>query len=264
MCTIAVLQGIRADFPVILATNRDEFFARKSAGPSRLMSHPNVVGGRDLEALGTWMGVSEQGLFVGVTNQRTFALPNKALRSRGELVMNALAKGSIEAALSYVQEVDPSHYNAFNLMLGDARGMYVAYGREQTTALEVERVPDGIHVLPNDRLDSPDFFKVSRAKELLQPLIHARWETLSAGLRAVLSDHATAPLEQIPEPPHGAPFDRARIRQLSSLCVQTPSYGTRSSTIVALKPGGVGHFLYADGPPDRSEFNDVRSLFYED
>jgi uncharacterized protein with NRDE domain len=263
MCTIVVMQGVRRDLPVVLATNRDEFFARKSTGATLLQRHPNVVGGRDLEALGTWMGVSEHGLFVGVTNQRTFVPPNRALRSRGELVINALAAGSVEAASAYVKSVDPSHYNAFNLMFGDARGMFVAYGREQPTALNVEAVPEGIHVLPNDRLDSPDFFKVGRAQQLLAPLAQAPWEQLSQGLRALLSDHATAALDDIPEPPPGALFDRERIRQLSSLCVATPSYGTRSSTIVALTPGHVAHYLYADGPPDQSEFVDVRSLLYE-
>jgi uncharacterized protein with NRDE domain len=263
MCTIIVISGVRSDFPVVLATNRDEFFARQSSGPTRLMHNPNVVGGRDLQALGTWMGVSAHGMFVGVTNQRTFAPPNRALRSRGELVMNALAAGTTEAALSYVESVDPSHYNAFNLMFGDARGLYAAYGREQGS-LEVERVPNGVHVLPNDRLDCPDFFKVTRAQELIRPLAHASWDELSQGLRDVLADGATAALEQIPEPPQGAPFDRERIRQLSSLCVKTNSYGTRSSTIVALSAGRVEHYFYADGPPDESEFVDVTSLLYGD
>lgn len=261
MCTIIVLRNVRSDFPLVLATNRDEFYARKSAGPARILETPRTVGGRDLHAGGTWMGVTEHGLFVGVTNQRTFLPPDPAKRSRGELVMRALQEGDAERIGRLLAREDGREYNAFNLLFGDARALYAAYGRADVREIEVEPVPEGIHVLPNDRLDAPDFFKVERARTLLADHVRAPWPELRARLVATLADGDMPPLEAISAPPEGSSFDRPLLARLAALRVRTPVYGTRSSTIVALTAGGVGEYLYADGPPDQTDFVDVKPLF---
>jgi uncharacterized protein with NRDE domain len=260
MCTILALCRARGDYPLVLATNRDEFYARPSAGPAQILESPRSVGGRDLRAHGTWMGVTEHGLFVGVTNQRTLRAPDATKRSRGELVMQALALREPEAIRRFLGSLDGAAYNPFNLMFGDARVLYVAYGRE-APSIEVEEVPDGVHLLPNDRLDSPQFWKVERAKELIEPHVGEAWPLLSARLEACLADGALPPLELLPELPPGAPFDKPTLQRLAALCVRTPGYGTRSSTVVALAPGRVAHFAYADGPPDQTAFVDVLPLY---
>jgi uncharacterized protein with NRDE domain len=261
MCTIIALRGLRSDFPLVLATNRDEFYARRTAGAARILDNPSSVGGRDLEAGGTWMGVTKGGLFVGVTNQRTFVPPDRSRRSRGELVMRALACADVESIRGMLAGEDGRAYNSFNLMFGDARALYAAYGRVGTRDIEVEAVPEGIHVLPNDRIDAPDFVKVRRARELLAGHEQAPWAELQSRLMTTLADGLVPPLEAIPEPPAGSPLDRALIARLAALCVRTPLYGTRSSTLVALTPGGVGAYLYADGAPDQTAFVDVTGLF---
>lgn len=260
MCTIIALRKVRSDFPLVLATNRDEFYARRTSGPVRIVEQPSTVSGQDLEAGGTWMGVTAAGLFVGVTNQRTFAPPDRTKRSRGQLVLRALASADVESIRRLLGGVDGREYNPFNLMFGDAQVLYAAYGRVDTREIEVEPVPEGVHVLPNDRLDAPDFLKVERAKQLLIDHVHTPWPELRARLAATLADGVVPPIEAIPEPPRGT-LDRALIARLAALCVRTPAYGTRSSTIVALTPGGVGEYLYADGAPDQTEFVDVKGLF---
>src|SRR5689334_13632751 len=127
------MRGVRADCPLVLATNRDEFYARETAGPSRLLESPSTVGGRDLVAQGTWMGVTREGLFVGITNQRTLAASGRPPppRSRGELVLQALSLGSVDAITRMVAAVDARAYNAFNLMWGDASALMVGYGRDE-------------------------------------------------------------------------------------------------------------------------------------
>lgn len=261
MCTIIALNGMRADGTLVLATNRDEFFARPTSGPGRLLEHPRTVAGRDLAGPGTWMGVTEDGLFVGVTNQRGFVGRDPEKRSRGEVVLQALAAGSTAAVLAYVRTLDARVYNDFNLLWGDASSLYVAYGRSAQRELEIERVPPGLHVLPNDRLDSPDFVKVERARALLTPYIDAPLATLTGALEQVLADRQLPPLEAIPAPPLEGRLDRALLRELAALCVRTPGYGTRSSTVVALGPKGVLAYRYADGPPDSTPFVDVTGLF---
>lgn len=261
MCTIIALFGARADYPLVLATNRDEFYARPTGGPARLFDAPPAVGGVDKQAGGTWMGVTSEGLFVGITNQRTFTPPDRGKRSRGELVMKALSLREPRAVRAWLADVDARDYNAFNLMFGSARELYAAYGRERDRAIEIEAVRRGLHVLPNDRLDSPDFLKVARAKALLDPVVERPFPELIEALKSTLADAHLPPPEALPDPPPGAPFDKPMLQRLAALCVTTPVYGTRSSTIVALREGEVGEYLYADGPPGVTPFVDVRGLF---
>jgi uncharacterized protein with NRDE domain len=263
MCTVLVLNGVRADYPVVLATNRDEFYARPSGGPELLLPSPRSVGGRDLLAHGTWMGVTEQGLFVGVTNQRTLAPADRSKRSRGELVLTALAIGERDAITRMLRGVDGREFNAFNLLWGDADELWVAYAREGRSKLEIEPVPRGLHVLPNDRLDSPGFPKVQRARALLEPQLELGFEQLVQVLAHTLADRERPALEQVAALAEGSSLSPELVRELSALCVRTPLYGTRSSTIVALSPGRVAHYLYADGAPDTTPFVDVMGLFRE-
>jgi uncharacterized protein with NRDE domain len=264
MCTIILFRHVHPEFPLLVAANRDEFYARRTAAPEVLQAEPRVVGGRDLERGGTWMGVTEAGFFVGISNQRTFAPPDPSRRSRGELVLSALARGEARAARELLLSIDAREYNPHNLVFGDAESLHVAYAREGVERVSIEAVPDGVHVLPNDRLDSPDFPKVARALELARPLARRPWSELAVELPRVLADRATPPLESIAAPPEtpAAPawLTREVLRSLQAICVHTSAYGTRSSTILALAPGRVAHYLFADGPPSEARFDDVTGL----
>ena len=261
MCTIVVLRGVRADYPLVIATNRDEFYARAASGPMRLLAQPATVGGQDRVKGGTWMGVTRDGLFVGVTNQRTLVPPDPAKRSRGELVLSALRLGERAAIMDMLQGLDARDYNAFNLMWGDAEALFVAYARDGRATLEIEPVPEGVHVLPNDRLDDAESPKVARARALLAPYVHGDFATLESALERTLADRVRPELAALPDWPLPTTMTRELLRELSALCIRTPLYGTRSSTLLALTPGGVGKYLYADGPPDETEFVDVTPLF---
>ncbi len=264
MCTIILFRHVHPEFPLLVAANRDELYARRTAAPDVLQTHPRVVGGRDLERGGTWMGVTEEGFFVGISNQRTFAPPDPSRRSRGELVLSALARGGASATGELVLSIDARQYNPFNLVFGDADTLHVAYAREGVKTVDVETVPEGVHVLPNDRLDSPDFPKVARALELALPLARRPWLDLATELPQMLADRASPPLEAIAPPPRapGVPawLTREVLRSLQAICVHTPTYGTRSSTILALGPRKVVHYLFADGAPDAAPFADVTKL----
>jgi uncharacterized protein with NRDE domain len=261
MCTIVALVRVLPDYPLILATNRDEFFARPSTGPGVLVDTPRAVGGRDRVAGGTWMGATAGGLFVGVTNQRSFTPPDPEKRSRGAVVLEALRLGDAEAVRRYVEALDGREFNAFNLMWGGVEGLYAAYAREHTRALTIEPVPPGVHVLPNDVLDSPAFHKVARAKELLADAASLPFADCLGRLEQVLHDRAPADLDSLRGTPESTRLDPAFLRALSALAVVTPHYGTRSSTITAYGPdGALSHYRYADGPPG-TPFVDVMPLF---
>ncbi len=264
MCTIVILRHIHPEWPLVLAANRDELYARPADGPRVLSAAPRlIVGGRDLERQGTWMGVTDGGFFVGLTNQRGSANLTRAPRSRGEVVLNALSAGSVEETDRYLSSLDAREYNPFNLLYGDAGQLRVAYARPDSERIQREDVPPGVHVLPNDVLDTPAMPKVARARKLAEKAARKPWPETVEALQAALADHLLperAP-ELLPEE-EGLPELRERIRQYQALCIHTPGYGTRSSAIVALAPGRVAHYLASDAAPCQGPYQDVTPLLY--
>jgi len=270
MCTVVLLVGVHADYPVLVAANRDEFYAREATAPLVLLESTRAVGGRDLRAGGTWMGVNAHGLFVGLTNQRTWAGPAPSKRSRGDVPLGVLGCHSRNEAEDYLRSLDAREFNEFNLVYGDASGLRCAYARGVGAAMTFEDVAPGVHVLPNDVLDAPLFAKAARTaarastdlRELAQR--SAGMGELTPLLRDVIANHERAPLESIAQPPGGSPFSRELVRELDAVCIHTPTYGTRSSTIAALAPGRVAHYLFASGPPCTTPFDDFTALLSAD
>jgi len=238
VCTLVALFQVHRDHPLVIAANRDEFYARRTSGPQLLRDQPRVIGGRDEEKGGTWLGASEHGFFVGLTNQRSLAPPNPALASRGEVVLEALAQPGLPAAVRFLGALDGRAYNAFNLLVGDAERLVVAYARPEAAGLELEELPAGIWALPNDRLGSRDFPKIDRATELARPLAALSWDALVPRAQALLGDH-----ELPPSLPEGA------LARLQALCVHTPAYGTRSASLLAFSARGLERYHHAEGPP---------------
>ncbi len=254
------IKGARPDRPLVVAANRDEFYAREATGPRVLAEGPRAVAGLDRESGGTWMGANAAGLFAALTNQRDWHGPDRSLRSRGEIVTAALACETVADVERTLAAVDGRELNSFNLMFGDARALRVAYGRRERREVTVEPLGDGLWVLPNDRIGSPDFPKARRARALVEPHAGAPWPELEASLRRALADHDRPPEASLPTPPADSRFTAALVRELQALCIHTPAYGTRSSTILALSERGVERYLYAEGPPCTHPFHDVTSL----
>jgi uncharacterized protein with NRDE domain len=257
MCVIVLFFRVHPQLPLVIAANRDEYYARPSSEPVLLSESPRVVGGRDLVRGGTWMGFAEGGMFVGLTNQRTIGPPEPARRSRGEVVLNALRAGSIGGIEQLLASTDARAFNPYNLLFGDARQLRVAYAREGDPIVRVHPLEAGLYVLDNDSLGTP-MPKVTRAEELARPLFSRPWFELFPALHTMLADHAMPEPAQVPGPP--AWMDPEIARRLQSLCVHTPAYGTRSATIAAVGLDGVMHYRFAPGPPCQTSFHDATSL----
>lgn len=259
MCTIVVLHHVHPRFALIVAANRDELFARRATAPAR---HGEALYGLDLEKGGTWMGATKNGLFVGLTNQRSYDPPDRNLRSRGEIVRAALETASVAGVEALLASLDGREVNSFNLIYGDGEALGVAYARKDHGRVELERLPPGLHVLPNDRIDAPFFaWKSARVRALVEPHAGAPWPALRESLVRALADHEREPLEHIEEPPAGSRFDRAFVRELTAICVHTPHYGTCSSAVCAIEDGKLAHYLFAPGAPCRDgAFSDLAPL----
>ncbi len=229
MCTMALLHRVHPEFPLVVAANRDERFARPWTPPTALSESPRIIGGRDDEKGGTWMGVTASGLFAGITNQPV-AVMTAAPRSRGEIVLHALAAGTMAAASDVLAALDPRAYNPWNLAFGDGDTLRIAYGRRDADHVALRDVPPGLHILANDVLEGKHP-RIARARELFTPLVSLPWSAFAAAAAVALADPV--------------------------LCLRSPLYGTCSATILAIEPGHVVHYRFAAGPPDQTEFRDV-------
>ena len=242
MCTLAVFHRVFPSHPLVVAANRDEYLARAAAPPTLLREAPvRAVGGLDLAAGGTWLGLAETGLVVGVLNRRSGALPDPTRRSRGLLCLELLGASGARAAATALSAEPPGRYNPCNLLVADGSEAFVA----STTgdgALRVEPLPPGLHLLTNLDLNDPTCPRIAASHQGFAAAGAAfaadgDVAALVGRLRLVLADHATA-LD-----PRGP----------GSLCLHFPAYGTRSSTVLVVPRGGrPPYYFHADGPPCRT------------
>src|SRR6185369_14056388 len=142
MCLIVVGWRAHPDYPLVVAANRDEFHARPTADAARWPDAPRVIGGRDLEAGGTWLGITEMGRFAAVTNVREPGMAKGEI-SRGALTREFLL--SSEAASDYAKNIEPNRYSGFNLLLADGDSLFYCSNRDG----EPRPLPPGIYGLSN-------------------------------------------------------------------------------------------------------------------
>lgn len=196
MCLILAAWKSAPDYPLVVAANRDEFHGRPAAQARFWQDAPDILAGRDLQAMGTWMGVTRSGRFAAVTNYRGAREPS-APHSRGALVTDFLKNG--EGPAAYVREVEKQskHYSGFNLLAADRAELWWLSNRDGGP----RTLAPGIYGLGNLLLDSPE---VEVAKERF---------------RAALA----------PAPSVEVLFD-----VLAGARIVDPQYGTRCSTIMVL------------------------------
>src|SRR5450631_1476340 len=163
MCLILIAHRADPRYPLVVAANRDEFFRRPTAPADYWPDAAHVLGGRDLEKGGTWMGVDTDGRWAAVTNYRDGTSAGPGTRSRGELVAGFL-RGSARAQ-DHIASVEPDarEYHGFNLLAGDRAGIHYLSNREQGSMM----LATGVYGLSNHLLDSP-WPKVERGKLALR------------------------------------------------------------------------------------------------
>lgn len=237
MCLILFANAAHPDFPLVLAANRDEFYARPARPMRRWADRPLLVAGQDAEAGGTWMGMRLDGRFAALTNIRdpARALPPDA-PSRGQLVLDALEAPDPE---TFVEKLDAGAYAGFNLLAGrwDAAGGLALFAAHNAHPESPRRVEPGIHGLSNATLDV-GWPKVAGGREALRGVV----ESLEIGCEAealarlftLLSDEARASDADLPRT--GVPLEWER--RLSARFITSPAYGTRAQTALLLRRDG--------------------------
>lgn len=234
MCLIFCAFQQHPQWPLIVVSNRDEFFQRPSLEGHFWAPQFNLLGGRDQEQGGTWLAAHRNGRFAAVTNYRR---PNQApgLRSRGFLVSDFV--DGTDSAADYVQQLTPGDYTGFNLLLGDIHELHYAGNRE----LANQRLTPGVYGLSNQVLDSP-WPKVREGKALFSKLISEPDIPVEA-LFNLMTDDTQAPLADLPETGVGQDIEH----HLSSRFIPAKrpgaiplmdGYGTRTTTVLMINQAG--------------------------
>lgn len=228
MCLIVFAWKLLPDLPLLLAANRDEFYARPTRPADWWDDHPQVYAGRDLQAGGTWLGISRDGRFAALTNIRNGEAARADARSRGDLVADFLREAvAPEDYLTQVRE-RAQQYNGFNLLVGDARQAYWFSNRADDAP---QPIAPGIYGLSNGALDTP-WPKVVRAKAQLASLVCQN--APDDAYFEMLSDTTRVDDRLLPDT--GVSLEWERL--LSPICIESPDYGTRASTLLRLDASG--------------------------
>jgi uncharacterized protein with NRDE domain len=239
MCTLAIYFKTTRDYPVVIAANRDEFLERPAVNPATLLEQPHVIGGKDLRAGGTWLGISDYGMVAGLLNRRAENGGNPKARSRGLLCLDALRRRTAAEAAEFAAHERGSDYNPFNLLMVSRTEAFVAYNRG--ASIEVVALKPGLHLLSNLDVDDFECPKISASygkfAELGQRMDFQNDPLAQrAALGSLLADHNT----QL-DPRSGRP---------NALCLHLDNYGTRSSSLIFMRGATpeIDHY-FAPGPP---------------
>lgn len=227
MCLIIAAWHAHPDYPLVVAANRDEHFARPTAPAHWWPDEPNILAGRDLTARGTWLGITHDGRFAALTNYRDPQLRREHAPSRGALVRDCLVSlAPARAALANVSAAS-QHYAAFNLFIGDGRSL----GIHESAAGRTRMLDPGIHALSNHLLDTP-WPKVTLARERFERALETPLS--DEAFLALLRDDQPAADVDLPVTGVGIEWER----MLSPVFVRAPGYGTRSSTLLIVRADG--------------------------
>jgi uncharacterized protein with NRDE domain len=225
MCLILFAYRVHPVYKLIVAANRDEFYKRPTAPVHFWEDSPEIIAGRDLEKMGTWMGVTTAGRFAALTNYRDPDEVTEGKRSRGELVAGALKYKGTEK--EYMQNLGRNNnlYPGYNLVVGDVNELYYYSNK----GLELELVEPGIYGVSNHLLNT-EWPKVHKGKEEMSKIINEKQEDMVEKLLNLLQNADPAPDEILPNT--GVPLEWER--RLSSMFIKSENYGTRSSTVVLM------------------------------
>lgn len=247
MCLAVIAWRVHPDYPLVLAANRDEFYAR-STRPAAWWGQPMpLLAGRDEKAGGTWLGVNRCGRFALLTNLRAPVESKPHAPSRGSLVVAALQSGQ-SASRWLVREAESCNaYNGFNLLIGDASRNGELYYYSNRLGQPPKLLAPGIYGLSNAFLDTP-WPKLTRAVAGFSCQMASRID--QNALLGLLADRELARDHELPST--GVPFEWEQA--LSAIQVRANGYGTRSTTLIAVHRNGLASFVerqFDTADPDR-------------
>jgi hypothetical protein len=238
VCTVILLWRPEAEWPLLIAANRDEQLARPWDMPgAHWPEYPGVIAGRDRTGGGTWMGLNRHGVLAAVLNRPGSLGPAPGKRSRGEIPLTALSHPSAAAAADAVSRLDARNWRSFNLVLADAGGAIFVRGLGHGWP-EARTLPAGLSMITAHDPNDPESPRVIRHLPRFRAAARPRPDQGRPGWASwqqLLSDRTGAAAEQINVVPRGG-------------------FGTVCSSLLALRAAGQPVWLFAAGPPHETPF----------
>lgn len=233
MCLIVFAWNEHPDYRLILAANRDEFHRRPTQDAHWWPDQPHILGGRDLQAGGTWLALGRTGRFATITNYREQSFAKGSYRSRGEIVTDFVNSDTDPSSFSGV--IDGADYAGFNLLSADLAGeepsiCYVSNRDDPLAELDA-----GVYGLSNAALDTP-WVKLTRSKQRLRQLIQQD-KINETSLMQVLADREIA-REDVDSEHQSI----AQARAITAPFIVTEEYGTRCSSVLLWHHSGKMEF----------------------
>lgn len=262
MCLILFGWQSHPEFPLVIAANRDEFYARKTRPAAWWGQAVSLLAGRDEEAGGTWFGINRRGRVAMLTNVRSPTERNPHAPSRGGLVVSALQTDT--PALPWAGQLPEraAAYNGFNLLVGDLTPATRAAPSVVYTSNRSGRPPQslapGVYGLSNAFLDTP-WPKVTRSISRFATQLAARVDP--DAFFDLMADRRLALDSELPST--GVALEWERV--LSAIQIRALGYGTRTTTVLTVRRDGLVTFVersFDTGQPDL--FSDRRYEFMVD
>jgi uncharacterized protein with NRDE domain len=227
MCLTIVAYKQHPLYPLVILSNRDEYYHRPTQSAEFWQDYPSVYAGRDLTSLGTWLGVTRTGKIGILTNYRSADAPTLGAPSRGILVKDYLT--STVEPLDYLNGLQSSAniYQGFNLIIGNIAKLYYSSNRYS----EITQLPFGVHGLSNHLLNTP-WPKVELAKSLVLSYLTNHEHIMIEDLFKILANTDIPADELLPN----TGLEQGLERVLASIfvTVNTADYGTRTSTVITI------------------------------
>ncbi|QGT99336.1 putative NRDE family protein [Candidatus Syntrophocurvum alkaliphilum] len=243
MCLIFIAYDVHPKYPLVVATNRDEFYKRPDLPAGFWPDNKDLLAGKDLQQGGTWLGITTSGRFATLTNYRDSASHNPSAPSRGHLVENYL-NDSIDP-VQYLNNIQDKgvEYNGFNLLVGNHKCLYYYSNREKV----IHKIEKGIHGLSNSLLNVP-WPKVTKGLNSIADCLQQ--EDVDVGhLFAIMKDKEQFADEFLPQT--GLSLEMERM--LSPAFIVSPEYGTKSTTVLLVDRNDQVRFWERSFRPGESE-----------
>ncbi|TPH18106.1 NRDE family protein [Litorilituus lipolyticus] len=223
MCILFIAIEQHPDFPLIICANRDEFHQR----PTQAMHawhYPRILAGKDIQAGGTWLGLSPDKRFAALTNFRQLPLDEQPKKSRGELVLKALVSSQLNFAEKLTNTAN--QYHGYNLIYGSLNqvNQLVCYDSINN---KLHTLTKGVHSICNGALD--DIWpKMAHGKQLLIDAVSSNQPLSIEALFKLMTNNMQALPELLPE----TGLTKEWEQLLSAIFIKSPTYGTRATTII--------------------------------
>jgi len=249
MCLLLISNNTNPEYPFVVAANRDELYNRQTKKAGFWKEYPDLLAGKDLEAGGTWLGITRSGRFAAITNYRDMRTVKKNAPTRGLLTLNFLVSNTLAFEYGKSLASMAAEYNGYNLLFSDMENLF--YFSNQTK--ELNKLSSGAYGLSNHLLDTP-WPKVVKSKEAFISAVSKR-KISEQELFGILSDNREAPEDQLPD----TGLSRELEKAVSPVFIKSENYGTRSSTVILVN--SVNEVLFVERSLDAGSGKWVESRF---